>query len=333
MNLGMKRLSRRAAFAAVALSSLVVNGMAWSGSLENPANNGFVSGISVVSGWNCSTGTLTFTVDGGASQPLASGTPRADIQSGGLCASLNSGFGALINWSIFSEGEHTVRVFDNGVEFGSSTIMVTKLGVEFLTGASGVYKLFGFPATGTDSVVVWDQSQQNFQLLKAGYYHLHSRVSESALCLLGSSENLFSGGGSVGQGAAAVLDTCGFFTDVLWKIVPFSGGYFQLQTNFSEGQGKCLESNDGPNTGVAQAGATYMTTCAGLSGQLWKLIPNSSGYFTIKSAKSEASGRCLESNSGASSGASLGGAAFMDNCRDSDGQQWKLSYIETAGRL
>ena len=66
-------------------------------------------------------------------------TDNAIILRGGSGAELNSGFGGLINWNLFGDGAHIVRVFDNGVEFASARIVVTTFGSEFVTGASGIF--------------------------------------------------------------------------------------------------------------------------------------------------------------------------------------------------
>ena len=202
--------------------------------LENPAKNSLVSGISLVSGWKCSAGTLTFTIDGGAESPLSYGTPRSDIQNAGACTGLNVGFGALLNWGLFSDGLHTIRVFDDGVEFASANFVVTTLGTEFLSGASGIYRLTDFPASGQDTLVRWDQSSQNFQIIKDGYYKLQTVLSESrGECL---ESNSVTAGATLD--GATFMDTCADVTGQLWKLVPQDDGYVQLQSMLSEGRGE-----------------------------------------------------------------------------------------------
>src|ERR1700675_1262909 len=67
--------------------------------LENPAPNSFQSGIGIVSGWKCTRGTLTFTIDNGPAAQLAYGTSRLD--TAGTCKDDgNNGFAYLINWNL-----------------------------------------------------------------------------------------------------------------------------------------------------------------------------------------------------------------------------------------
>src|SRR5262249_14096247 len=133
--------------------------------LENPGTNSVQSGIGIVSGWKCTGGTLTFTIDGGPVNPLPYGSSRADTAA--VCQDDgNNGFAALINWNLAGNGSHTLRAFDNGVQFASATFTVRTLGVEFLTGASGEYILPFFPLFSQDVVVQWQQSSQNFIIVQ-----------------------------------------------------------------------------------------------------------------------------------------------------------------------
>ena len=285
--------------------------------LENPAKNSLVSGISLVSGWKCSAGTLTFTVDGGAPSTLSYGTPRSDIQNAGACAGLNVGFGALLNWNLFSDGLHTIRLFDDGVEFASTDFVVTTLGTEFLSGASGIYELSNFPVAGQDTLVRWDQSSQNFQIISDGYYKLQTLLSEGrGECL--ESNSLTTGATLDG---ATFMDTCADVTGQLWKLVPLGDGYVQLQSMLSEGRGECLEGNAVAATSTLE-GASFMSPCGNFTGQAWKIYPNGN-HFQLQTQDAESRNECLEGNAvGATS--TLGGASFMSTCDNVTGQLWKL---------
>jgi hypothetical protein len=118
------------------------------------------SGIGLVSGWKCTAGTLTFSIDGGPSRKIAYGTSRADTQA--ACGDSDNGFGYLINWSLLGDGPHTIQLFDNGVEFASTTFSVKTLGVNFLQGATAVAQVANFPQPGEDVVLEWRQGAQNF---------------------------------------------------------------------------------------------------------------------------------------------------------------------------
>jgi Matrixin len=129
------------------------------GVLENPPQGGFVSGISIISGWKCTAGTLTFTTDNGPPGVLSYGSSRGDTP----CDNINNGFVALWNWNINGAGQHTIRVFDDGVQFAQATFIVTTLGQEFLTDASGAYLLPNF--AGRNVIVQWQESLQNFAIV------------------------------------------------------------------------------------------------------------------------------------------------------------------------
>jgi hypothetical protein len=117
---------------------------AWAqGILENPQPDSYQSGISVVSGWKCTAGTVTVQFDKGPLYTAAYGTIREDTQ--GVCGDQNNGFGLLWNWNRLGDGQHTVRVFDNGVQFGQATFTVTTLGAEFLRGVTGSAFVLQFP--------------------------------------------------------------------------------------------------------------------------------------------------------------------------------------------
>src|SRR5262245_954497 len=95
------------------------------GLLENPNDSSCVSGISVVSGWKCTAGTITVQFDTGPTYTAAYGTIREDTQ--GVCGDTNNGFGLLFNFNRLGDGTHSVRVFDNGAQFGSATFTVQTL--------------------------------------------------------------------------------------------------------------------------------------------------------------------------------------------------------------
>ncbi|MBM4255828.1 MAG: hypothetical protein FJ147_08015 [Deltaproteobacteria bacterium] len=131
------------------------------GVLENPRSSSYQSGIGVISGWVCNAKQIDIEFDGVRLQ-ASYGTGRADTRS--VCNDDNNGFGLLVNWNLLGNGTHTVRALADGQEFGVATVTVTTLGVECLTGAQGEFRLDNFPQSGQPSVVIWQQSQQNFVL-------------------------------------------------------------------------------------------------------------------------------------------------------------------------
>ncbi|MGH7965894.1 MAG: hypothetical protein ACRERD_29430, partial [Candidatus Binatia bacterium] len=130
--------------------------LAWGqATLENPPNGSQQSGISVISGWKCTGGTITLVFDGTQTFQAAYGNPRNDTI--GVCGDASNGFGLLFNWNLLGDGVHTVSARDNGVEFASATVTVTTLGAEFRTGLGGQCVVQNFPASGQNSTLTWQQ--------------------------------------------------------------------------------------------------------------------------------------------------------------------------------
>ena len=130
------------------------------GVLENPLPNSFQSGIGVISGWACEANRLEIQIDDGPLFEAAYGTSREDTRI--VCNDADNGFGLTFNWNLLGEGEHTIRAFADGVEFGRATFQVATFGVEFLTDASGNFSIPDFPQLETDVRVRWQESLQNF---------------------------------------------------------------------------------------------------------------------------------------------------------------------------
>jgi len=145
---------------AVPSPSIAVQGAAL-GVLENPSPLSSQSGIGVISGWVCSAGEVTLSIDGGAPVPAAYGTSRLD--TAGACGDADNGFGRLINWSLLGDGEHTVVALADGMPFGQATFTVTTLGTTFLSGVEAEYELSDF--AGRDVLVRWQEGQQNFAIV------------------------------------------------------------------------------------------------------------------------------------------------------------------------
>ena len=132
--------------------------------LDSPADGGTVSGIGVISGWKCeAVGDITVSFDGEAPIPLVYGSSRGDTS-----ASCNddgrNGFVAIWNWGLMADGPHTAVVYDNGVEFASSTFSVVTFGESFVTGAAGECMIDDFPSMGETSTFEWNESTQHLEL-------------------------------------------------------------------------------------------------------------------------------------------------------------------------
>ena len=132
------------------------------GFLGNPRHLSSQSGIGVVSGWVCEAETVEIEI-AGESYLAAYGTERLDTED--RCGDTDNGFGLLVNWNRFGEGEHTVVAFVDGVELGRATITVTTLGEEFPRGLEGEYRLDGFPDSESAVVIRWEESLQNFVIV------------------------------------------------------------------------------------------------------------------------------------------------------------------------
>lgn len=134
--------------------------------LENPPDGQVVSGISIISGWKCTAGAITFTIDNSPAVELIYGASRGDTSS--VCKDDGkNGFINIWNWNLVAAGQHTIRVFDNGIQFAQATFTVFTYGTEFLSGVTGAYKLGAFPQKGIDSIIQWQQSIQNFSIVGA----------------------------------------------------------------------------------------------------------------------------------------------------------------------
>ena len=130
--------------------------------LENPAPGSFQSGLGVISGWACDASQIEieFNNDAANRWQAGYGTQRTDTQ--GVCGDTDNGFGLPFNWNKLGDGVHTVTAYADGVEFAHSTVIVTTLGSEFRADISGEFPISDFPTVGTDSVLRWQKSQQNF---------------------------------------------------------------------------------------------------------------------------------------------------------------------------
>ena len=140
--------------------------------LENPQPGSFQSGVGVISGWVCDASQIEieFNNDAANRWPAGYGTQRTDTR--GVCGDTDNGFGLLFNWNKLGEGTHTVRAFADGTEFARATVTVTTLGQEFVRGVSKETILPNFPQTGSDTVLRWQQAQQNFVIAESSTLRL-----------------------------------------------------------------------------------------------------------------------------------------------------------------
>ena len=142
--------------------------------LGNPQPGSFQSGVGVISGWVCDAERIEIVFNPGTAteETWRAGyrttrrdtayTPEGEV----ICGDTDNGFGLLYNWNLLGDGVHTVSARADGVEFGSATFTVTTFGEEFLEDVGKHARLKNFPETGTDLIVAWQQSLQNFTIAR-----------------------------------------------------------------------------------------------------------------------------------------------------------------------
>lgn len=186
------------------------------GAIDIPQNGGTVSGIGPIYGWKCTAVTLTFTIDNGSPKPLLYGSSRGDTS--GICGDVNNGFVTPWNWGLFTGGEHTIRVFDNGVQFAEATFSVTTLGVEYASGLSAITIAPQFPNAGFDTVLAWQESRQNFSIIG---FQPHVPVSSAGPCEERYIWNIASMGQFVqlDNGTTWEIDSIYRIDTILWLLI------------------------------------------------------------------------------------------------------------------
>ena len=144
------------------------------GSLENPGDGSFQSGIGLISGWVCEAERVEIEIETAAGDTTrleaAYGTARLDTarrpDGTRLCGDTDNGFGLLFNWNLLGDGEHTVVALVEGVELDWATVTVTTVGEgeeeEFLRSAVGECVVEDFPSPGETVRLAWQETNQNF---------------------------------------------------------------------------------------------------------------------------------------------------------------------------
>lgn len=137
--------------------------------LENPQPASFQSGIGLVSGWSCQGPAIGVSIDGQPQVGVPYGSSRDD--TAGICGAgnTNTGFGLLMNFNLMGNGAHTAQLMVNGQPQGALVqFTVTAPAGEFLTGATRQVTVTDFPTPGRTTVLIWQQSQQNFAIQSTG---------------------------------------------------------------------------------------------------------------------------------------------------------------------
>jgi hypothetical protein len=132
-------------------------------SLENPQPGSFNSGIGLFSGWSCEGPAITIAIDGATPRTVPYGSGRGDTASVCGANNVNTGFGLLFNYNLLGAGSHTAQLFVNGAAQGNPVqFNVVVPSGEFLSGAAAEVSVPNFPSAGRTTVLMWQQSVQNF---------------------------------------------------------------------------------------------------------------------------------------------------------------------------
>lgn len=106
------------------------------GVIESPT--GTVSGIGLFYGWLCEASSVTISSSRDAHEsryPIYYGAGRIDTES--TCGDANNGFYTLMNWNIFGNGEHSIRVYADDELIAQQVFAVVTPGSEFLRDVTG----------------------------------------------------------------------------------------------------------------------------------------------------------------------------------------------------
>ncbi len=131
-----------------------------------PGPNSPQSGVGVLSGWACDIATVEFVFESEGREPqtfeAGYGTRRTDTASVCGADTIDTGYGLLFNWNYLGDGQHTVTVILDGVEFAKRTVTVTTLGREFRTDLEATTEVADFPRAGESVTLEWEPGLQNF---------------------------------------------------------------------------------------------------------------------------------------------------------------------------
>ena len=157
------------------------------------------------------------------------------------------------------------------------------------------------------------------------YYKLQSLLGEEEGTCLEANQRVE----GADLGGYSFMAPCGNFTGQAWKFLSLSDrgypNYYQLTSEGQEDEGLCLESG-AFDAGSGEGEGSFMADCSGdtlFTGQMWRVIPDGTGFFYLQSKFREAADQCLESNR-VSAEATLEGVAFMSRCDAVTGQRWQF---------
>lgn len=158
---------KKSFFKSTLASSLLIAGVAAfaKSSLENPSPNSYQSEIGIISGWACNAteSQVEVLIDGKYPLLMATGTSRGDTSD--ICRQVDTGVSYLTNFNNFGAGQHTAQLRINGQPQGMpvSFTVVVPAG-EFARGLNKEVSVPDFPVAGSTTVLVWQESSQNFAI-------------------------------------------------------------------------------------------------------------------------------------------------------------------------
>ncbi|MFZ5484953.1 MAG: hypothetical protein ACOZB0_12050 [Pseudomonadota bacterium] len=134
-----------------------------SGVLGTPVDGSLVSGVSVISGYHCTSNNIEVLIDGASIGKAGAGTTLPSTAA--ICGHDKTGYSLLYNWNNLAPGNHTVSVYADGTLLGSHHITTLRSGgTAWLSGANRSFDLPNFPSAGKTAKVEWVQSVQNFMV-------------------------------------------------------------------------------------------------------------------------------------------------------------------------
>lgn len=196
----------------VLMGMLLVPFHVWAiGVLEIPPGGSTQSGQGLVAGWWCDAERIEGQFDANARFQIPYGSDRDDTM--GACGDDDNGFVSQVPYSELPDGEHTLQVFaiaadDTETKIGEVTFTVVRFnGDNFLTDASGMFILNGFPDPDNDVKVMWDEASQNFVIVDTDADGCPSDMTEvGAFCVDKFEASVWSSADGTGAQYGAVGD-------------------------------------------------------------------------------------------------------------------------------
>ena len=153
--------------------------MEMKGVLEIPSPSAYASGIGIISGWVCDADHVEAIIRDPNGEEvdispvsLPYGSERLDTEN--VCGDTHNGFAAVMNWQRLKPAKgYTIEVFADGSQISSYTFhiggfgKIPGFGEDFLRiGFPPKYLLVGFPHSDYDTLIIWQNEQQGFAVIK-----------------------------------------------------------------------------------------------------------------------------------------------------------------------